>query len=1008
MLFLWEIPISKITGGNNMNFIKKIITIGCLSVLLICGRIGSADAYTAEVEYFFQGLNIDTGEVFTDPTMMIIVAGIPGDRIEKLLKPPEEIVFDHADLYFEFDPTLGTSLVLTLEGLRNIVGLTVNGVEIEIPEDLDEFFAVPIDNDDIITLRTAEGKEFELTVNLPSTLSAPVIISAVSGGPDPGPNPDPAVPEPSTLMLFAGGLLGLLGLRRWKKSGKRGIKRLLFLTAMVGMTGVFVLSGAQPVFAQFCSTVTEIPQAECQALVALYTSTNGDNWSDNTGWLQTTMPCSWNGVTCDTGHVVYMILNNNQLSGSIPPEIGNLANLYRLELYNNQLNGSIPPEIGNLSNLYRLELYNNQLSGSIPPKIGNLSNLAILSLSNNQLSGSIPPELGALVGGTGPVLTFDLSNNQLGGSIPPELGNLNVTMLRLDNNQLSGSIPPEIGNLNGIITLRLDNNPLSGALPANVLNLSPNPGFSFNNTNVCEPQDAAFQAWLASIPAENKTGIACSSFDYFVYDEYGGSPQDVDKTPQTGDDEQMCWNFSGSNILHWTGWNVLDTAQDISENVKSYWTNAGGMMKYLWRWWIDGSSPPDLGADWSMLTAIGGGDHWENYDFSDYYYSHWHKNVMAAVKGYLHNGYGVSVRLYDNEDSQNGEHALTVWGYRFYEDGTVFGVWVTDSDDAASEPPELRLLPVTYTAKWINSTLYELKWRVADDAQAEPYRNWLIEGVQALKPQAPNSLGVHKAGTGTGRVLSTPAGIVCGESCVSPYLQGTQVTLTATPKNEAVFVGWQGACSGSGDCVVTVDEEQIVTALFESTESAVFTITTDVEAGVSLYPTGTVHDVPAGVAAKFVFTPDAEHNILDVLVDGYSVGPVTTYTFTDIAADHTLHVKTIPKDAKLAITHKKCVEIDADGNVLYDENGEEKEIACIPGDNATIYVGDQVGDSECMQMIVPFTDGTALILRAVPDESNRFLRWEINGEPIGPENEDRIRYTLEDIFLEPVIGCSHN
>jgi hypothetical protein len=335
----------------------------------------------------------------------------------------------------------------------------------------------------------------------------------------------------------------------------------------------------------------------------------------------------------------------------------------------------------------------------------------------------------------------------------------------------------------------------------------------------------------------------------------------------------------------------------------------------------------------------------------------------------------------------------------------VLGLWITDSDDAASEPPELRLLPVTYTAKRIDSTLYELKWRVADDVQAGPYRNWLIEGVQALKSREPSIVQVHRAGTGTGTVVSTPAGIVCGDDCVSPYPPETQVTLTAAPENEAVFVGWQGACSGTGDCVVTVDGEQTVTAIFESTESTAFTITTAVEAGVSLYPTGTVHEVPAGVAAKFVFTPDAEHNILDVLVDGYSIGPVTTYTFTNVAADHRLEVKTMPKDAKLAITHKKCVEIDADGNVLYDENGKEKEIACTPGDNAAIYVGDQVCDSECMQMTVPFIDGTAIILRAVPDENNRFLRWEINGEPVDPEDEDKIRYTLEDLLLGPVIGC---
>jgi hypothetical protein len=202
-----------------------------------------------------------------------------------------------------------------------------------------------------------------------------------------------------------------------------------------------------------------------------------------------------------------------------------------------------------------------------------------------------------------------------------------------------------------IRSLVLNNNPLSGPLPANLTNISymggPMANFYFNDTNLCEPQDAAFQTWLAGIGTVQSTGIACASFDYFVYDEYGGSAQDVDKTPQPDDDEQMCWNFSGSNILHWADWNVFETAQDISENVKSYWTNAGGMMKYLWRWWMQGIEPPDLGEGWSTLIESSGGNHWESYDFSDYYYSHWHKNVMSAVEDYLHNGYGVSLRIYD-------------------------------------------------------------------------------------------------------------------------------------------------------------------------------------------------------------------------------------------------------------------------------------------------------------------------------------------------------------------------
>ena len=91
-----------------------------------------------------------------------------------------------------------------------------------------------------------------------------------------------------------------------------------------------------------------------------------------------------------------LFLYNNQITGVIPPEIGNLTNLTFLDLYGNQFSGEIPSEIGNLTNLTFLDLYGNQFSGEIPSEIGNLTNLTHLWLDGNELTGEIPSEIGNL------------------------------------------------------------------------------------------------------------------------------------------------------------------------------------------------------------------------------------------------------------------------------------------------------------------------------------------------------------------------------------------------------------------------------------------------------------------------------------------------------------------------------------------------------------------------------------------------------------------------------------
>ena len=190
-------------------------------------------------------------------------------------------------------------------------------------------------------------------------------------------------------------------------------------------------------------TTTPTDASEVAALAALYEAANGANWKNNDNWLSDKPIGEWHGVTTDrNGRVTELDLSENQLTGSIPSELGSLSNLTVLYLWGNSLSGGIPPELGNLTNLELLHLAENQLTGSIPYELGSLSNLTQLYLWGNSLSGGIPSELGSLSNLT----VLYLWGNSLSGGIPSELGSLsNLTVLYLWGNSLSGGIPPELG-----------------------------------------------------------------------------------------------------------------------------------------------------------------------------------------------------------------------------------------------------------------------------------------------------------------------------------------------------------------------------------------------------------------------------------------------------------------------------------------------------------------------------------------------------------------------------------
>ncbi len=252
-----------------------------------------------------------------------------------------------------------------------------------------------------------------------------------------------------------------------------------------------------------------------QALSALYSSTNGDQWVNKSGWDTGTEPPSiqalgqWHGLSVAEGALVQIKLLHNNLVGNLPPDLANLTNLKTLWLDNNQLTGTIPPELGNLQRMESLHLFKNDLTGVIPSELGDLLQLESLLLSDNRLDGKIPPELGNL----SHLTRLTLSNNQLSESIPPEFGKLkNLTALHLEGNRLTGKIPQEICNLSQLSELRMHENDFAGKLPRCFLKLQKLHTLHFADAGVCAPPDDEFQAWLGTI--SNMDGPTCKSVSF--------------------------------------------------------------------------------------------------------------------------------------------------------------------------------------------------------------------------------------------------------------------------------------------------------------------------------------------------------------------------------------------------------------------------------------------------------------------------------------------------------------
>ncbi|WP_242371713.1 InlB B-repeat-containing protein [Anaeromyxobacter sp. SG26] len=228
------------------------------------------------------------------------------------------------------------------------------------------------------------------------------------------------------------------------------------------------------------------------------------------------------------------------------------------------------------------------------------------------------------------------------------------------------------------------------------------------------------------------------------------------------------------------------------------------------------------------------------------------------------------------------------------------------------------------------------------------------------------ALTVTRAGAGTGDVTSDPAGIACGATCAADLVEGTVVTLSATPSATSVFAGWSGACSGTGTCVVPMSAAQSVTATFVPG----FKLTVSNIGGA----TGTVSGGATGPVGTgtIACTTGSTTGCTALVASGDSVtlraAPGTDAVFKGWTGGCTgLGDCTLTMSAAKTVTASfqpstYTVKVSSSGG----------GVGTITGEGISCTTGSTTG---CSAVVANTTPSTVLTLTATPDASSVFKSW---------------------------------
>ena len=202
-------------------------------------------------------------------------------------------------------------------------------------------------------------------------------------------------------------------------------------------------------------TIEENRADQLFGLVWLYFATMGDEWNNNTRWLNYSAPeCTWYNQAgtpeqiCDElGYYTRFDLEDNGLVGTIPEAFYNLINITSLDLEDNELTGTLSVNIRNWREMRKIQFNKNALTGKMPGEMASMRLLEELDFSENEFSQFIPPVWANTMNSL-KILNLYFAGGLVGltGTVPPQMYALpNLVDMNLEYNAFNGTIPTEIG-----------------------------------------------------------------------------------------------------------------------------------------------------------------------------------------------------------------------------------------------------------------------------------------------------------------------------------------------------------------------------------------------------------------------------------------------------------------------------------------------------------------------------------------------------------------------------------